>query len=238
MFDMTDRVVMIAGAAGNLGQAGVRRFRRAGARVVAVDHSEGRLPGIFGDLTGGGELLCVEGVDMTRFDEVAAAVDRVLRSFGRIDALFNTVGGFAAAEVAGDESPDTWRRMLRMNLDTTLNGCRAVVPSMVERGRGRIVNTAARAGFGAPAGLAAYAASKSAVLRLTESLAHEVKGAGVNVNCVVPGTIDTPQNRAAMPDADPSTWVEPEAVADVAVFLASEAARSVTGAAVPVYGRL
>jgi NAD(P)-dependent dehydrogenase (short-subunit alcohol dehydrogenase family) len=118
-----------------------------------------------------------------------------------------------------------------------LSGCRAVIPFLLRGGGGRIINTAAREAFVGVADYAAYGASKAAVVRLTESLAHELADQNINVNCVVPGVIDTPQNRAALPDADFDAWVKPEAIADVVTFLASDAARQVTGAAIPVLGR-
>jgi NAD(P)-dependent dehydrogenase (short-subunit alcohol dehydrogenase family) len=131
---------------------------------------------------------------------------------------------------------DDWERMLAVNLRTALLASRAVVPHMLRQGAGRIVHVAARPALSAPAGFAPYAASKSAVMRLCESLSAELAGSGINVNCVVPGTLDTPENRQAMPGADRRGWVEPEAVADVVLFLLSQAARSVSGAAIPVYG--
>jgi len=127
--------------------------------------------------------------------------------------------------------------MFKINLHTTLNACRAVTPELLRNGRGRIVNVAARAALTGVPTLGAYCASKSAVIRLTESLAGELKDHGITVNCVLPGTIDTPQNRKDMPQADFSKWVAPTAIADAILFLASDGARAVTGASLPVYGR-
>jgi NAD(P)-dependent dehydrogenase (short-subunit alcohol dehydrogenase family) len=127
--------------------------------------------------------------------------------------------------------------MFSINLHTALNSCRAVVPHLLRQGGGRIVNVAARAALAGVPTLAAYCASKSALVRLSESLAAELKDQGITVNCVLPGTIDTPQNRRDMPGADFSKWVAPEAIADVILFLASDAARAVSGASIPVYGR-
>jgi len=130
-----------------------------------------------------------------------------------------------------------WDFLFEVNLRTTLLCCRAVVPQMLRQGSGRIVNVASRDGLHGGAGYSAYSASKSAVLRLTESLAAELKQSNINVNCIMPGTIDTPQNRSAMPNSDFSKWVVPEAIADVILFLISDSARAITGAALPVYGK-
>jgi NAD(P)-dependent dehydrogenase (short-subunit alcohol dehydrogenase family) len=124
-----------------------------------------------------------------------------------------------------------------MNGRSVFIACQKVIPDMLNQGSGKIVNLAARPGLEGQAGMAAYSASKSAVIRLTESMAAELKDQGINVNCVIPGTIDTPQNRETIPEADYSTWVTPESLADVILFLSSEAARDVHGAALPVYGR-
>jgi NAD(P)-dependent dehydrogenase (short-subunit alcohol dehydrogenase family) len=132
---------------------------------------------------------------------------------------------------------EDWDLMMQLNVRSVFNTCRAVVPHMLRQGGGRIINVSARAALEGKARMGPYCASKAAVLTLTESLAAEHKLAGINVNCILPGTIDTPQNRAAMPDADFSRWVPPPALADVVVFLASEASRAVTGAAIPVYGQ-
>ena len=236
MYDLTDRVVVITGAPGNLGRASVAAFVQAGARLALVHHSVERLREAFSDLPEGRNLL-VGGVDQTRPQTVNDAVAQVVDAFGRIDVLFNTVGGFAGGRDLVEEEWQSWEELWVVNVQTTFHACRAVAPVMIEGGRGRIINPASPHGWRAPRGVAAYGAAKAAVLRLTESLASELGGRGINVNAVVPGTLDTPANRAAMPDADPARWVSPRAVADVAVFLASDAARAVQAAAIPVTGR-
>ncbi len=159
-----------------------------------------------------------------------------MRRFGRIDGLVHTVGAFAMAEVeAGDAAH--WQRLFQANLFTTLNMCRAVMPAMRVAGRGSIVTVGSAAAARAGKGMAAYASTKSAVLRLTESVADELKADGVRANCILPGTIDTPQNRAAMPKADTSKWVTTGQIAHVVAFLLSAASDGMTGAAVPVTGR-
>lgn len=233
MFELTDRVVVITGAPGNLGRAATAAFAQAGARLALLHPSTEKLQEAFGDFAEDRHLL-VGGADQTSPDMLADAVARVVNAFGRIDVLFNTVGGFAGGRGVLEEDWNTWRELYAINVQTTFHACRAVAPVMIEGGGGRIVNTASPHAWKAPRGVAAYAAAKAAVLRLTESLAAELGGHGINVNAVVPGTLDTPANRAAMPDADFATWVSPRAVADVAVFLASDAARAVNGAAIPV----
>lgn len=237
MTDLSNKTAIIAGAVGNLGRAVAQAFGAAGAKLVLVDRSQDRLEQTFGATGSDPDRLLCGGVDLTAEDSVGGMVAAALGRFGRVDALVNTVGGFRGGKTVDEEDLSTWDMMMTVNLRTTLLTCRAVVPTMVDRGGGSIVNVSAGAARSGPAGLAAYSASKAAVLRLTESLSKETKTRGVRVNAILPGTIDTPQNRQAMPDADPSAWVKPEEIADVIAFLASDAARAVTGVALPVLGR-
>jgi len=234
---LAGKVAIITGAAGNLGQAVARAFHDAGAKTVLVDRSAEALQQAYGSAGADPDRMISSGVDLADEASARALVAAARARFGRIDVLVNTVGGFRGGKHVHDEELATWDLMMTMNLRTTLVACRAVIPAMLEQGSGAIVNVGAGAALAAPAGLAAYGASKSAVLRLTESLSAEVKAKGVRVNAVLPSTIDTPQNRAAMPDADASKWVSPDAIADVIAFLASDAARAVTGVALPVFGR-
>ncbi|MDH4134201.1 MAG: SDR family NAD(P)-dependent oxidoreductase [Gammaproteobacteria bacterium] len=229
------KTVIITGAAGNLGQAVAAAFAQAGARRVLVDRSSGRLPSLYAPASA--DTLLMEGVDLAKEQDAQRLAETALQKFQRIDVLVNAVGGFAGGKPVHEDDAANWERMFRINLTTTLNACRAVIPPMLRQGSGRIVNVAARAGLSGVPTLGAYSASKSAVIRLTESLADELKDHNIGVNCILPGTIDTPQNRADMPSADFSKWVAPAAIAEVILFLASDAARAVTGAAVPVYGR-
>ncbi len=236
MFDFSDRVAVVTGAAGNLGQAVSRAFQAAGAHTVLADRDGGRLQQIYPELQGSRSHLLAGGIDLTTDGALDGVVAQTVELLGGIDILVNTVGGYRAGTRAHETPARTWELMLDLNLRTSLTAARAVVPEMLRRGRGRIVMVAARAATAGAAGMAAYSASKAAVVRLTESMAAELRGDGINVNCVVPGTLDTPQNRRDRPDADHSKWVAPEAVADVILFLASEGARAVTGVAVPVLG--
>jgi NAD(P)-dependent dehydrogenase (short-subunit alcohol dehydrogenase family) len=157
--------------------------------------------------------------------------------FGRIDALLNIAGGFVWEKFADAANAGAWDRMFAINLKTALNASRAALPKLLESGDGRIVNVGAQTAVRASEGMGAYAASKAAVHRLTESLADELKLRGVTVNAVLPSIIDTPANRADMPNADFSRWVSPADLAAVILFLASDEARAVTGALIPVTGR-
>lgn len=236
MDDFSERVILITGAAGNLGKAAAIAFREAGAKTVLVGHSNEKLIETFYELSSSPDHLLIGGVDLTDVNTADKIIDEAYRYFRRIDVLFNAVGAFSGGKPVHEEDMETWEYLLRINFYTALLLCRAVIPYMMRQGSGKIINTASRSALKGTASSAAYSVSKSAVLRLTESLAEELRGSNINVNCIIPGTLDTPQNREAMPDADYSKWVSPSAVADVVVFLASENARAVTGAAIPVYG--
>ena len=166
-------------------------------------------------------------------------VSKTMEKFGRIDALVHTIGAWRGGQPVHEADLADWDFLFNVNVNvrTTLLCCRAVIPQMLRQSRGKIINVASRDGLHGSAGYAAYSASKSAVLRLTESLAEELKASNINVNCIMPGTIDTPQNRAAIPNGDFSNWVEPSAIAEVIQFLASDAARAINGAALPVFGK-
>jgi NAD(P)-dependent dehydrogenase (short-subunit alcohol dehydrogenase family) len=229
---VASRSVIVTGAFGTLGRAVVRRLAAAGWRVAAVDVSplpRGEpLPE---------EVFPVGGVDLGSLAAAEAGVARVVERFGRLDALVNVAGGFTWQTLA-DGDVDAWDRMYAVNLRTAVVATKAALPHLLAAGDARVVNVGAGAASAkAAAGMGAYTASKTGVQKLTESLSAELKDRGVNVNAVLPGTIDTPQNRADMPDADTTRWVAPEALADVILFLLSPAARAVTGAAIPVYGR-
>ncbi len=235
--DFMGQVIVITGAAGNLGMATATAFAAAGARIAFVDRSPGRLPELFPELAGSPNHFIAPPTDVTNADSVAASVAAIFQHFGRIDALVNTAGGYRAGTPVQETPLSDWDFMLNLNARSVFLMCQAVIPKMLEAGAGKIISTSSRAAFGGDANQAAYSVSKTAVVRLTESMAAELKDAGINVNCVLPGMIDTPQNRAAMPNADFNKWVAPEAIADVILFLASDAARAIHGAAIPVYGR-
>lgn len=237
MFDFTDQVAMITGASGNLGSALARAFHAAGARLVLVDRHADMLEKRFPDLVDVPDCLLASCANLTDIDEVKKVVVQAIDRFGRIDALVHTVGGFRAGTPLHETPLDTLDFMLTLNAKTVFITNQAVIPYMIRQGSGKIVNLAARPGLQGRAKMAAYSASKAAVIRLTESSAAELKQYGINVNCILPGTIDTPQNREAMPDTDFNRWVQPESLAGVILFLASDVARDIHGAAIPVYGQ-
>jgi NAD(P)-dependent dehydrogenase (short-subunit alcohol dehydrogenase family) len=236
MDDLEDRVVIVTGAAGNLGRAVAQAFHTLQARLVLVDRAQDRLPILFHEWTTSPQHLLATSVDLENPDAVHSMVEQVLDRFGRIDVLANTVGGYRAGTPVHETPIEVWDGMLSLNARTAFIVSRAVIPAMREQGYGKIIHIASRAALQGSAKAAAYSASKAALVRLTESLSAELKRSGINVNCVLPGTIDTPQNREAMPKADHSRWVAPEAIADVICFLASGAAHAIHGAAIPVYG--
>jgi NAD(P)-dependent dehydrogenase (short-subunit alcohol dehydrogenase family) len=229
------QVVIVTGAVGNLGNAVTEAF--GGARRVLVDRSAQRLAQRYPELVNAADTLLIGDVNLADEKDVRRIAAMTLERFGRIDALLNTVGGFAGGKPVHEEDLAVWDRMFEINVRTALLSCRAVIPQMIRQGTGAIVNVAARAALAGVGGLGAYCAAKSGVIRLTESIAQELKPHGVRANCVLPGTIDTPQNRKDMPEADFSKWVAPAAIARVMAFLASDAAGAITGAAVPAYGR-
>ena len=219
-----DKVVLITGASGALGQTVVPSFVATGARVIAAD----RHP----------LSIQVEGcramkADVTDEADVRRLVDEVIRTAGRIDALINLVGGFAVGRVVESDA-SLWHRMLTMNLTAAFLLSKAVMPHMMERRTGRIVHVAARAALEPFPGAAAYIVSKSGLVALIRALSLELAGSGVTVNGVLPATIDTPANRSNMPDADPSKWTRPESIAQTLIFLASKEASQINGALIPI----
>jgi NAD(P)-dependent dehydrogenase (short-subunit alcohol dehydrogenase family) len=236
MSDLSGRVAIITGAAGQAGQAVALALIAARASTVLVDRDVASLRRAFGELAQTGSHLLVESTDMMIPIEAATAVERALGCFGRLDILVNLVGAFHPKSTVLDSPPELWRRLFEENLTPTLVACQAAVPAMLLGGRGAIVNVAARSALAAGAGLGAFAAAKAAVIRLTEALAAEL-APSIRVNCIVPGTLDTVQARAERPDADRSSWVDPDSVAEVVAFLASDQARAITGAVIPVLGR-
>jgi len=226
---MNGKVVIITGASGALGSVVAEQALARGARIAGVDHAPSQLPATPSRLELG-------GVDLTDAAQAKAAIDAVVAHFGRIDALINIAGGFAFETIL-DGDPKTWQRMYALNVTTALNASRAAIAHLAASGAGRIVNVGAMGALQAGAGMGAYAASKAGVHRLTEALAAEHKGQ-ITVNAVLPSIIDTAANRASMPKADFTKWVAPKELADVILFLASDAASAVTGALLPVNGRV
>ncbi|MBI5378547.1 MAG: SDR family oxidoreductase [Nitrospirae bacterium] len=229
-----DQIVIITGGTGGLGQAVTRAFLTEGARTVVtyqVDAEIEALLPVIGDLRDRNLLM---KTDVTDEASVRKLVDQVVSLWGRIDVLVNLVGGFAPGTVA-DSPWETWERMLALNLRSAVLCSREVLSQMQSQRRGVIINTASLAAYRGGAGIAAYAVAKEAVRKFSEILAEEVRAQGIRVNAILPGTIDTPANRQAMPEADPNDWVPPEEIASAILFLASEDARAVKGASLPVF---
>ncbi len=220
--DFAGKVVVVTGAAGALGRAVASEFAQRGATLAVVDIVSTQDPHLMlvGDLT-----------DPDTAHRIAAEVSSKL---GGIDVLANVAGGFAMGETVHETTDATWQFMFDLNVKTMLNMVRATVPKMLAAGSGKIVNIGARAGLKGAGRMGAYCASKSVVIRLTESLADELKASGINVNCVLPSIIDTARNRQDMPDADHTLWVAPADLARAIAFLASDAANAIHGVALPV----
>ena len=230
---MAGRVIVITGAFGVLGSAVAKAAAAQGTRLALIDFA--KVPPA--DLPTGKDVLVLGGVDLTDAVSAGAAIDAIVDRFGGLDVLLNIAGGFRweTLETSGFES---WHRLFLMNVQTAANACRLATPHLRRSSAGRIVNVGANAALKASMGMGPYAASKAGVHSLTQSLAEELKPDGVTVNAVLPSILDTPTNRADMPQADFASWVRLDELAAVMLFLASEAASGVTGALVPVTGRV
>jgi NAD(P)-dependent dehydrogenase (short-subunit alcohol dehydrogenase family) len=226
MFDLHGKRLAITGGGGALGRAAALRAAQLGASVSALDVAFSEAAPALPDTIGRSI------VDLTD----AAATQRCFDALGLIDAIFNIAGGFLMGPAVHELSEADMARMFKVNVTTMHNAVRAVAPGMIARRAGSIVNVGAVAATSGLAHMGAYCAAKSMVMRLTESMAAELRGHNINVNAVLPGIIDTPANRAAMPDANPDEWVAPDELANVICFLASEAASAVHGALIPVRG--
>jgi 3-oxoacyl-[acyl-carrier protein] reductase len=226
---MDGKVIVVTGALGALGRVVAASALKRGARVAGVDHAASHIAATPNRIELG-------SVDLTDAAQAGNAIAAAASHFGKLDALINIAGGFAFETIA-EGDPKTWQRMHALNVMTALNASRSAIPHLVASTSGRIVNVGAMGALQAGSGMGAYAASKAGVHRLTEALAAEWKGK-ITVNAVLPSIIDTPANRASMPNVDFAKWVTPEELAEVILFLASDAASAVTGALLPVSGRV
>jgi NAD(P)-dependent dehydrogenase (short-subunit alcohol dehydrogenase family) len=229
----SSRVVVVTGAFGALGSAVARAFGQTGARLALIDVAQ---PSAELQHEFAGPHVLLGGADLSSEEATRKAMAAISMRCGGIDVLCNIAGGFRWEKIE-DGDVGTWDSLYAMNLRSALVATKCALPAMLERGGGRIVNVGAGAAAKAGLGMGAYAASKSGVQRLTEALSEEFKDRNVTVNAVLPGIIDTPRNRLDMPKADFSRWVPPEKIAQVIVFLASDEASAITGAAIPVFGR-
>ena len=230
--NLAGRTVLVTGAAGRLGQAVAAVFAQQGAQLVLLDRDAASLQNPYG-----GDPRCLlVTADLLDAAQCEAALAAAVQRFTRIDALCHLAGGFRMGEPVHETSAATWNFLFDINARTLLHIAHAVVPHMMAAGAGRIVTVGTQTAHKGTARMGAYCAAKSTVIRLTEAMSAELREHHINVNCVLPSTIDTPENRAAMPDADPSRWVTPLALAEVIAFLVSDAARAIHGAALPVTG--
>ena len=231
-WDLHGKVVAVTGGFGSLGAAVGRTLFAAGGSIALLDRVDAaRAPA---DLA---QAMALGDVDLGSSASSSTAMARIVERFGRLDALVNVAGGFRWEKVDGG-SVETWDALYQINLRTALNACQSALPHLLASGDGRIVNIGAGAATKAAAGMGAYAASKAGVAKLTEALAEELKDRAVTVNAVLPSIIDTVANRADMPSADFSRWVKPEQIAELIAFLLSPSARAITGALIPISGRV
>jgi len=227
---LVDHAIAVTGGFGALGTALGEVLLQAGAHVALI--GRGQPPSGLSSA-----VLALGGVDLGDAAAARAAMDQAAQRFGRLDGLVNVAGGFQWEKIEGG-AIDTWDQMFAINVRTAVLASQAALPHLLARGRGRIVNVGAAAAGQAALGMGAYAAAKSGVARLTEAMAEEFKDRGITVNAVLPSILDTPANRADMPKADPARWVRPEALARVVSFLLSDDGAPVTGALIPVKGRV
>jgi NAD(P)-dependent dehydrogenase (short-subunit alcohol dehydrogenase family) len=236
IIDFAGKVVVVAGGTGGLGNAVSRAFLEEDAKVVVTYHKEEEFAAL--KQAAGAKAAALEGFVVDATDEAGTSefIGGVLSRHGTVDALVNTVGGYAGGVKLWELDTKVFDAMLSLNLRSGYALARAVLPAMLRQKGGSIVNVAAKAAFDHGAGASAYAASKAAAVAMMDSLAADVKGAGVRVNSILPSIIDTAVNRQAMPNSDFAAWPKPEEIAQVILFLCSDKAAVVHGAAVPVYG--
>lgn len=237
-YDLTNRVVVVTGGAGDLGQAVTTAFVAAGATVVVVERSEqsAAVDELAHRLGSAGQRVSGVVADVLNEASVASLVAEVLARHSRLDVLVNLVGGFAAGQAITELDVAIWERMQDLNVRSAFLASKHAAQPMIRQGWGRILNISSRGARSGRKHAGAYAVAKAAVITLTEVQAEELRDHGVTVNCILPSIIDTPTNRAGMPNADHSRWPRAEAVARILVFLASEDAGLINGAAIPVYG--
>ncbi len=234
-YDFSDKVVLVTGGSGGLGIDVGQKFLKSGASLVLTYYSDSSLP-LLQKICGVSKNIFLLRGDFKKEDDAKTLVSEVIKRFGKIDVLANVIGGYIAGKPVTEIEEKEWDEMMDLNLKTAFLLSKHVVAAMQKKSGGKIIHVAARPGLKGTGFDAAYVASKSGVVRLVESLAEEVKSQGINVNCILPSIIDTQENRISMPGADYSKWVKPIDIAKVILFLASEDAKAINGAAIPVYG--
>lgn len=230
------KTAIITGGSGGLGQSVVKLFLEQGSNVVCTYYREVELNRLTPFMDQHQKRIVIVKGNVTKEKPIIKIVNNITKRFKSIDILINIVGGFKMGDMIETHIED-FERMVNINLKSTFVCCKSVIPQMIAQKHGKIINVAARPALNGAAGVSAYAASKAGVLNLTKSLAQEVLKHNINVNAIVPGTIDTEVNRQAMPKAKHKNWVKPHEIARVMLFLASEGSDPISGAAIPVYGR-
>jgi NAD(P)-dependent dehydrogenase (short-subunit alcohol dehydrogenase family) len=234
--DFAEKVVLVAGGTGGLGRAVSLAFLEQGARVAVTFRHESEFQALKEAASNHSTRLSGFNVDVTDSRQTADLVNQIVSRSNRLDVLVNTVGGYAGGTPLWELRPEVFEQMLNLNLRASYALAKSAVPPMIARKSGAIVNIASKAAWDHAAGASTYAASKAAAVALMDSLAADLIGTGVRVNSILPSIIDTEANRKAMPDADFSKWPKPEDIAQVVLFLASDAARVIHGASIPVFG--
>ena len=235
--DLAGKTILITGATGVLGSAAAAACAATGANLALTSRSAADLAGLAASLNLPTERLLIQSADLTNPDEVASLIVAIPVRWGGADILLHTTGGWAGGKRLADLTDADWQAMLALNLQTTFNINRAVLPYMLSKGWGRIVNIAARAALLPGAKQAPYNVAKAGVVALTASLAQDYRRSGVTANCLLPGTIDTPANRRDIPDGDTTRWVKPQELVSAMLYLCSTEAGAINGAAIPVYGQ-
>jgi NAD(P)-dependent dehydrogenase (short-subunit alcohol dehydrogenase family) len=229
----------VTGATEALGSVVTREILDRGVSVVVLYRSEDKFQVLWKSVGGAGVRLASVVGDATKEDDCMSLIEEAIRRHGRVDILLNIVGGYAGGSTVAETSKEEWDKMMDLNLRSAFYCSKAVLPHMMEQDYGKIVSVSAKSAepSGRKARSGAYVVSKAGVRVLTEAIAEEVSGYEINVNCVVPSVIDTPNNRAMFPKAKFGRWVPPKEIAETILFLASDASRPIRGAAVPVFGR-
>jgi NAD(P)-dependent dehydrogenase (short-subunit alcohol dehydrogenase family) len=234
--EFSEKVVLVAGGTGGLGRSVTLAFLEQGARVTVTWRHEKEFQALLAAAQDHASRPLGFNVDVTDTLQTAGLVNQILSQWSRLDILVNTVGGYAGGTPLWELEPEAFERMIDLNLRASYALAKSAVPPMLARKSGAIVNIASKAAWDHAAGASAYAASKAAAVALMDSLAADLIGSGIRVNSILPSIIDTEANRKAMPSADFSKWPKPEDIAEVVLFLASDRARLIHGASIPVFG--